>query len=324
MRAPTMGVLEIDVSHHGAIQLKHELQPGVHICNSLEDVTTMLQILHKSPLPWTMVVIEGLDRPQDADVVQSWCQRFFNSNCCVVISTRRLDVAKSFVGGHDPLFTVTALSSWMATYLLSTIEASSAKMELIAKQLSYHPSAIAGVAKLMAETGMRADDLSAYLCLLLSEPNRKDNPSFRLALEAASGLVSLANGKNRPHIDKDAGALFAILVHCVQPSWLHVFAEINRGCPLAMMLLGVLAAHGKSAVEWKLVDKIERVIGSSDALRSLQAHCLITTEVRDGDTVYQCPFPVLMAVQMWLAGRGKGALDEAFKLADAVVQVEMP
>lgn len=323
-RAPSRAILEIDVSHVEAIQLRHDLQPGIHIYNSLEDVTAMLQTLDKAPLPWAMVVIDGLDRSQDADTVLTWCQRFFDSNCCVVVSTRRLDIAKSFVTGHNSmLYTVTALSHWTVTYILSSAEASSAKRELIAKQLSYHPSAIAGAEKLMSNTGMRADELSAYLSLLLSDPNRKNNLSFRVALEAASGSVSVAKGKNRPHFDKDASALFPILVHCVQRSWLDVFTEIDRIRPSPMTLLGVLAGLGHDEIKWKLIGKIQRVIDSTDAVRILQAHCLITTEVLRGERIYRCPFPVLMAVQMWLAGQGPAALDGAFKLADAVVQVEM-
>lgn len=322
-RAPSKPILEIDVSVAEAIRLRHDLLPGEHTCNSLEDVTIMLQDLDKWPAPWAMVVIEGLNRPRDADIVQIWCQRFFDPNCCVIVSTRRLDVAKSFITGHrSMLYIIETLSHWTVTYILSSVEANSAKRELIAKQLSYHPSAVAGAEKLMSKTGMRADELTAYLSLLGSDPSRKNNPSFKMALEAASGSVSLVKGRNGSHFDRDASALFTILVHCVQPSWLDVFTEIDRIRPSPMALLGVLAALGHDEIEWKLIGKIQRVIDSIDAIRILQAHCLITTDVLGEEQVYRCPFPVLMAVQMWLAGQGSGALEGAFKLADAVAQVE--
>lgn len=315
-----MGILEIDVSHPGDIQLKHQLQPGVHVCDRMEDVTAVLHSLDKSSLPWSLVVIEGLNRPSDTEIIQYWCQRFFASNCCVVITTRRLDIARSFVSGDNSLmFTVTTLSSWMLTYLLSGIEANPGN--LIAKQLSYHPSAIVGVAKLMRKTSIRPDELTAYLHQLLSDPSRKDNPSYKLALEAASGFVSLTQGKSRTHLGKDAAAFFTILVHCVQRSWLNVFAEIDRTYPLAMMLLGVWAALGKSEIDGKLIAKIQQVIGSDDAIRCLQTNCLVTTEILGAERLYRCQFPVLMAVQMWLAAQV--ALDGAFKLADAVARMEM-
>ncbi|KAF2166155.1 hypothetical protein M409DRAFT_55030 [Zasmidium cellare ATCC 36951] len=251
-RAPTMGILEMDLSHPGGIQLKHQLQPGVHVCDRMEDVTAVLQSLDKSSLPWSLVVIEGLNRPLDTEIIQHWCQRFFASNYCVVITTRRLDIARSF---------------------------------------------------------------------LLSDPSRKDNPSYKLALQVACGFVSLTQGKSRPNLGKDAAAFFTILVHCVRRSWLNVFAEIDRTSPLAMMLLGVWAALGKCEIDGKLTAKIQQVIGSDDAIRCLQTNCLITTEILGGERLYRCPFPVLMAVQMWLVGQG--ALDGAFKLADAVARMEM-
>ncbi|KAK4497105.1 hypothetical protein PRZ48_011555 [Zasmidium cellare] len=147
---------------------------------------------------------------------------------------------------------------------------------------------------------MRPDQLRNYLDQLLSDPSRKDNPSFRLALEATGGFVSFERGENRPHLDKDAAALFTIMVHCVQRSWLNLFAEINRTHTLAMGLLGVLAALGKSEIESRVIGKIQQIVGSDDAVRCLQAH-------------------LLMAVQIWLAGQRE--LDSAFKLADAVTRM---
>lgn len=320
MRSPSSGVLEVDISDSGAVHVKHDLLPAAETYSSLGNVTAVLQRMGLSSSAVALVVVKSLNQQQDAGVVQAWGQHFFRTNCCIMITTQRLDIAKSFATGQNGrIITLSTLSAWTARHLLSNARATPAMTEAVAKQLSYHPSAIIGASNLLKNTGMAPAELSKYLHHLISDPSRQVNASTRLALQAANESIPLSRSQQGPLWGQEAGVTFAILVHCVQRSWLDIFREIQGYCPVAMMMLGVLAAMGEDEMEERLISKIQHIIGSKEALQALQARCLVTMELVEGVRKYRCPAPVLIAAQVWMSGRGE--LDRVFELADAVAQM---
>lgn len=223
----------------GMVPTQREVKPG-------ERLLVLVRSFAQVPLVnWILVVDnlsnvgigsrEALERARDAAL----------EGGRIIITTRRLDVARKFVGHTGLCIPVTPLDASSAASILACAP-SPLRLgiyDYLAGTLGYAPRTLVSASKFLLRSGMDPHAYNADMAYLVDEKSWREDG---LAVQASTIAFGLPSSWVTGHCH--ATVLAAVLRSCIDPNMFFVFDQLGSQHPVADELLSTLSMLGKTTL----------------------------------------------------------------------------
>ncbi|KAK5125216.1 hypothetical protein LTR85_000892 [Meristemomyces frigidus] len=246
-----------------------------------------------------LLVIDNVCNTGDEDSLDKFWDALPHDGGSVMITTTRLDVAKTFINHFGACIRVPPLDACYSADVLAlgAAQPSAGVYDQLANMLEYVPGALGNASKFLSGSGMSAYAYDTRVAYLFDARSWGEDGLAAHASRLAFGLSKHSPGAVA---HKEVAETAAVLRSCVEPSLYLLFERLEVQHPPADDLLSALSVLGRATIPcFLLVDPARRA-----ATEILVNHSmLLVSSVAGVDTAYEMSKLLMMARRAWLVKR---------------------